>query len=251
MLKTRIIPTLLWDGSSLVKGTKFDSWRRLGPVLPLLKIYLARHVDEVILLNIATNKRSTPINFEELSKFLSICDLPICFGGGINSLEQIDRLMDLGVDKISINTGLFRNKYLLRDCARKYGTQFVVVSIDVKKDDSGEHICFSENGSKNENKSATDWAIEVEQNGAGEILLTSIENDGMFSGYDLELVNKISNLVSIPVIASGGAKTCRDFEAGLIAGAHALAAASCFQFTELTPKEVKKYLKDQGYCMRR
>lgn len=251
MLKTRIIPTLLWKDFGLVKGVGFDSWRRVGTVLPAIKVYNTREVDELILVDITATKENREPDYESLEEFCAECFVPITVGGGISNLEHITKLLRAGADKVSINTAAYENPNLISEAANKFGSQCVVASIDFKKQSGGEYECFSHSGSQPTGKTPQDWAVQVEALGAGEILLTSIERDGTMQGYDLEVIKEVSTAVQIPVIASGGAGNYEDMALAVLDGkASAVAAASIFHFTQQTPMEAKKSLGKRNVPMR-
>ncbi len=242
MLKTRIIPTLLWKDFGLVKGIGFDSWRRVGTVLPAIKVYNTREVDELILVDItATNEDREP-DYESVEEFCAECFVPITVGGGIRSLDHITKLLRAGADKICINSAAYTNPALVREAASRFGSQCIVASMDVRRMENGTHVCFSRAGTRQEVKNPVEWGIELESMGAGEILLTSIERDGTMQGYDLNIIKEVSQAVNIPVIASGGAGSYSHILEAVNAGATALAAASIFHFTQQTPREAKLYL---------
>ncbi len=251
MLKVRIIPTLLWKDIGLVKGIGFYSWRRVDTVLPAIKVYNMREVDELVLLDISATKEGVEPDYKSIEEFSKECFVPFAVGGGIKKIEHIKKLLRSGADKVVINTEAYNNQELIREGATKFGNQCIVISIDAKKID-GEYICFSNNGSTNRNISVAEWAKKVESLGAGEIIITSIEKDGTMSGYDFELIKEVVESVSIPVIASGGAGEYEDFYKAIKDyNVSAVAAASIFHFTEKTPKEAKLYLKDKGIPVRK
>ncbi len=251
MLKIRVIPTLLWKGLGLVKGVGFDSWRRVGPVLPAIKVYNARDVDELILVDInATLERELP-DHDSVSDYSEACAVPLTVGGGINSLEQVLALLHNGADKIAINSAAYTTPTLIDAAASRFGAQCVVASIDARLMDDGNYRCFSHAGSRDTGRDALGWAQELAARGAGEILLTSIERDGSMTGYDLRLVEQIAGAVDIPVIASGGAGNYQHMiDAVQQAGASAVAAASIFHFTELTPVGAKLAMQIAGIPVR-
>ena len=250
MLKTRIIPTLLWKNFGLVKGIGFESWRGVGSVLPSIKVYNSRDVDELFLLDICGNQDLHDPEYEEISDFTDHCFVPFAFGGGISNIQQIQRLLEVGADKISLNSAIFQYPSLLDEAAKRFGTQCIVASIDAKFID-GEYFCFSHSGTTNTQNSPVKIAKEVEARGAGEILVTSIDRDGTMKGYDIKLIEQVAGSVNIPVIASGGAGGYEDMELALKnGGASAVAAASIFHFTEKTPEEAKKFLSKKGYAVR-
>lgn len=245
MLKTRIIPTLLWKGPVLVKDIAFKSERVVGTIIPSVKVYNTRQVDEMIVVDITASNSNREPDYLTVEDFSGECFMPLTVGGGIKNSRHVHNLLKSGADKVAINSALFDNPKIISDIANIFGSQVLVASIDVKKH-GDEYICYSNSGTKCTEKKVDEWAKEVERLGAGEILITSIEKDGTMSGYDLELIQKISKLVSIPVIASGGCGNYEDMYQALQSGANAVCAASIFHFTEQTPLEAKKYLKNKG-----
>ncbi len=251
MLKTRIIPTLLWKNYTLVKGIGFDSWRRVGTIIPAIKVYNTRQVDELIIVDIEASKENREPDYLTVSEFSAECFMPLTVGGGITQLAHIRNLLMAGADKISINSAAYTNPDLIQESANTFGSQCIVVSIDVRKE-HGKYICYSHSGTKNTGKEVVQWAKELENLGAGEILITSIENDGTMQGYDIELIKKVSDTVKIPVIAQGGAGSYDDMYQAINHGhAQAVSAASIFHFTESTPLEAKKYLASKGIAVRK
>lgn len=252
MLKTRVIPTLLWKQFGLVKGVGFDSWRRVGPVLPAIKVYNQREVDELILLDILAHMSDDELDFESIDEFGQDCFVPFTVGGGITRIEQVQKLLRAGADKVSINTTAYARPELLTDIAKRHGVQCVVASIDVRKDPvRGVWQCFSHAGQHATGREVCEWARELEDRGAGEILITSIERDGTLQGYDLTLVEAVVRAVTIPVIAAGGAGNYQHMvDAVKQAGASAVAAASMFHFTEQTPAGAKEAMQSVGIPVR-
>ena len=251
MLKVRVIPTLLWKDVGLVKGVSFDSWRRVGTVLPSIKVYNTREVDELILLDITANKTDREPDYAAIADLSAECFVPLTFGGGIRDIDSIRRVLQAGADKVAINTAAFENPKLISEAADRFGSQCVVISLDVRKESDGHYQCYSHSGTKPTDKEVVTWAKEVERLGAGEILLTSIERDGTMLGYDCDLVRMVSEAVHIPVIASGGAGNYQHMLDVLQKGrASAVAAASIFHFTEMTPLEAKMFLGSHGVPVR-
>jgi cyclase len=251
MLKVRIIPTLLWKQFGLVKGIRFDSWRRIGPVLPSIKVYNRRDVDELLLVDIVAHRSNGELDYESIAEFSKDCFVPLTIGGGVRSQEHVQRLLRSGADKISINTASYSNPTLISEVAKRYGSQSIVASIDVRASDK-KWRAYSHAGTVDTGKDAVEWAREIEGRGAGEILVTSIDNDGTMQGYDLRLVEEIVAAVSIPVIASGGAGRYEHLiEVVKKAGASAVAAASMFHFTEQTPAGAKLAMEASGILVRR
>jgi cyclase len=253
VLKVRVIPTLLWKQFGLVKGIGFDSWRRVGPVLPAVKVYNQREVDELILVDIAAHQAADDLDFESIEEFGQDCFVPLTVGGGITCIEQVQKLLRAGADKVSVNTAAYICPELISAIAKRYGSQCVVASIDVRQTSlSAGWQCFSHGGKQPTGRAVREWAREVEDRGAGEILITSIERDGTFQGYDLALIEAVVHAVRIPVIASGGAGNYQHMvDAVKQAGALAVAAASMFHFTEQTPAGAKATMQAAGIPVRR
>lgn len=252
MLKVRVIPTLLWKQFGLVKGVGFDSWRRVGPVLPAIKVYNQREVDELVLVDIVAHLSDDDPDFESIDEFGQDCFVPLTVGGGIRRIEQVQRLLRAGADKVSVNTAAYERPGLIEEIAKRHGVQCVVASIDVCADGTGGWRCFSHAGATDTGKDAVAWARELQDRGAGEILVTSIDRDGTMQGYDLPLVEAVVKAVDVPVIASGGAGSYQHIvDVVLQAGASAVAAASIFHFTEQTPAGAKAALAAAGVPVRK
>lgn len=251
MLKIRVMPTLLHKDYGLVKGIGFDSWRRTGSAMQQIKVYNLREVDELVFLDItATNDERSP-DYELIDDLADDCFMPMTVGGGIRTLEHARRVLQVGADKVAVNTGSLEHPGLISEIAGRFGSQCVVVSIDFRRHADGRLEVFTHSGVCATGLNPVTVAIEAEQRGAGEILLTSIERDGTFEGYDVEATSSVTREVSIPVIASGGAGTYEHMREVLVeAGASAVAAASMFHFTEQTPLEAKQYLHDHGLAVR-
>jgi len=250
MLKVRVIPTLLWKQFGLVKGLGFDSWRRVGPVLPTIKVYNQREVDELVLVDIVAHQSNDDPDFESIDEFGQDCFVPLTVGGGITRIEQVQRLLRAGADKVSVNTAAYARPELVSEIAGRHGSQCVVASIDVRAHEDG-WACFSHAGQNATGRDVVAWAREMEDRGAGEILLTSIDRDGTMQGYDLALIEAVVSAVRIPVIASGGAGSYQHMiDAVKQAGASAVAAASIFHFTEQTPAEAKAAMACAGIPIR-
>lgn len=252
MLKVRIIPTLLWKGTGLVKGIGFDSWRYIGSVLPAIKVYNLRDVDELILVDITANGESREPDYESIKDFASECTVPFTVGGGITNINHIAKLLSSGADKVVINTAAYMNLDFVKEATIRFGSQCIVASIDVKIIQEGVSRCFSHSGTILTKKDPVIWAMELEKQGAGEIMVTSIDRDGTMQGYDLPLIKSIVDAVDVPVIASGGAGSYEDMRRAIQdCGASAVAAASMFHFTQQSPAEAKAYLSDAGLPIRK
>lgn len=252
MLKVRVIPTLLWKSVGLVKGIGFNSWRRVGSVLPALKVYNMRDVDELVLLDISAAAEGRAPDHEAVADFSEECSVPLTVGGGIRDTDQIVSLLRAGADKISINSQAVENPRVIEEAASRFGAQCVVVSIDARRHSDGKYAVFIRSGTQDTGRDPVAWAQEVVDRGCGEILLTSVDRDGTMEGYDLALVEQVASAVDVPVIASGGAGTYQHMiDAVLQAGASAVAAASMFHFTEQTPAGAKQALAAAGIPVRR
>jgi imidazole glycerol-phosphate synthase subunit HisF len=251
MLKVRVIPTLLWKNFGLVKGVGFNSWRRVGSILPAVKVYNTRQVDEIIIVDISASSQGAEPDFDMLKEIAYESFVPLTFGGGIKNLDHIKKALQLGADKISINSAAIENPGLIRTASDKFGAQCIVVSIDAMAGADGEYYCYTHSGTKNSNKKVIEWAREAEALGAGEILLTDIALDGTMNGYNQQLIHEVSKAVNIPVIASGGAGKLEDFYEAIVQnGASAVAAASLFHFTQTTPLEIKSFLATKAVFVR-
>lgn len=242
MLARRVIPVLLNKGGKLIKGRSFNHSRVIGHTLQAIRVYQGRNVDELTYLDISGG----PPDVAMVAQFASECFMPLTVGGGVRTIEQFSALISNGADKVLLNTGAMVNPSLVREAARKYGAQAVVVGIDTNE--QGE--IFTHSGQIATSTKAMAWAHEMELLGAGEILLTSIPRDGTLSGYDLGLIQSVSSAVSIPVVACGGAGSYADLHQALAAGAHAVAAGALWSFTDATPRGASQYLHKHGYPTR-
>lgn len=252
MLKVRVIPTMLWKEIGLVKGVGFDSWRRTGTVMPQIKVYNTRCVDELVLLDITATAEGRTPDLDLIRDVAPECFVPLTVGGGIRDLDDIRQLLLAGADKVAINTAAYQRPDLITQASNRFGSQCVVVSIDARRRPDGSYECCSHAGTRPCGRSPAQWAREAARLGGGEILLTSIERDGTMSGYDLELIGQVTAAVTIPVIASGGAGSYEHLHQAIVAGgASAVAAASIFHFTQQTPLEAKNYLAARGIPVRK
>jgi cyclase len=204
-----------------------------------------RDIDELILLDVSATPGKRAPRFEELSDLCSNLFCPVTIGGGVRSLPDFARLFKCGADKVAIGTAAHETPGLIDEASRKFGAQAVVVAIDVKHGTVHTHC-----GSVDTGRDPVEWAVQCEARGAGEILLTDIERDGMMEGYNLGLIESISSAVSVPVIAAGGAGTFAHFDEGIRAGAHAVASGAMFQFREETPKGASRFLASRGIAAR-
>jgi len=250
-IKIRVMPTMLFKEMGLVKGIAFDSWRRVGSVMQAVKVYNLREVDELVFLDITATRDGRSPDFETVDELADECFMPLAVGGGVRSVEDVRRLLQVGADKIVLNTAAVETPDLIYQIARRFGAQCVIVSIDTRRHDNGRYEVFTHSGTQPAGLDPVEFVRQAETLGAGEILITSIERDGTMTGYDLELTRQVSKAVSIPVIASGGAGNYEHMALALREGkASAVAAASIFHFTQQTPLEAKRYLKKQGVNIR-
>jgi cyclase len=251
MLKIRIIPTLLWKDYGLVKGVAFDSWRRIGTIIPAIKVYNTRQVDELIIVDIMATRENREPDYETISEFSGECFMPLSVGGGVRTIDHIKKLLRVGADKVVINSAAYENPELITEGAKSFGTQCIVVSIDAKRNNQGWYECFSHSGTVPTGKEVSAWAKHIEQLGAGEIVINNVDYDGTMKGFDLELIRLITDSVKIPVIAAGGAGNYEDIYKAVVDGkAQAVSVASIFHFTEQTPLEAKNYLASKGLPVR-
>lgn len=251
MLKTRIMPTLLYRGSGLVKGVGFDAWRTVGAALQAVRVYNMRQVDELVFLDIDATAEGRAPDYVLIDDIADDCFMPLTVGGGVRSVEHVERLLEVGADKVSINSAALEVDGLVSDVARRFGAQCVVASVDARRVDGGWQV-ITRSGTRPANLGPIELCRRLEREGAGEILLTSIERDGTMKGYDIELCRAVSEAVGIPVIASGGAGSVDHVRDVLRDGkVSAAAMASVFHFTELTPLEIKSALANDGIPVRR
>ncbi len=252
MLNKRIIPCLDINKGRVVKGVNFVNLIDAGDPVEVAKAYNAMRADEIVFLDITATHEARATLYDVIARAAEQVFIPLTVGGGISSVEQFRTLLNLGADKISINSSAVRNPDLITDAALKFGRQCVVVAIDAKRNEKGIFDVYLNGGRINTEIDAIDWAIEAEKKGAGEILLTSMDCDGTKSGYDLELTKRVCQAVNIPVIASGGAGKVEHFKDVLDdgVGADAALAASLFHFKELEIKNLKEYLRNQGISVR-
>lgn len=231
MRRPRVIPCLLLKGRGLVKTTKFANARYLGDPINIVRIFNDKEVDELIFVDITATieRRSPPLEY--IREIATECFMPLCYGGGVRSLEDMDALYAAGVEKIAINSRAVENPALIADAAKHFGSQSVVVSVDVRRTMFGKYEVRTHSGRRRTGLEPVEHARRSEEAGAGEILLTSIDRDGSMQGYDLDLVRMVSNAVRVPVIASGGAGSVEDLAAAVsVGGASAAAAGSLFVF---------------------
>ena len=250
MLKTRIIPCLDVKDGRVVKGINFVDLIDAGDPVEQAKTYSFAGADEICFLDISASLEKRKTMLDVVSKTAEQVFIPLTVGGGINSTQDIRFLLKAGADKASINTAAIINKNLIKDSSDRFGSQCIVAAVDAKKH-KNDWIVYSHGGTKNTGINALLWMEKLQKLGAGEILLTSMDRDGTKSGFDLELLKKATDLLRIPVIASGGVGTLEHFKEGVIlGGASALLAASVFHFAEFSIKDVKTYLDKNNISVR-
>ena len=258
MLKKRIIPKLQlgirksYRGPQpvLVVTNQFSNRRAIGDPISQAKIYEAQMADELVLLDLERNAESWPILLKTLRKISESLATPLTVGGGVKDFEQVQELLDRGADKIMINSSAVSEPNLISRVADKYGNQCIVVSVDIKYTDNGEYTVWTEGGKKTTGKDAIRWAKEVVQRGAGELLITDIEQDGSGRGLNLELIKRVKEAVTVPVIASGGCGLARHFVEGYEAGADAIAAGTFFCQRDQNPMQCRSQLTNSGINIR-
>jgi cyclase len=250
MMKNRIIPCLDVKNGRVVKGVNFENLVDAGDPVAQAKFYYEQGADELCFLDIAATDENRGVILDVVKKVAQVCFIPFTVGGGIKEIQDFSNLLKCGADKVSVNSAAIKNPELISEAASKFGSQCVVVAIDAKKNESGNYEIFTHGGKKPTGIDAIEWAKKVTNLGAGEILLTSMDKDGTKSGYDLELIKKITSQISIPVIASGGVGNLEHLAEGLKAGASAVLAASIFHFKEYSIKQAKDFLDEQKIAVR-
>ena len=250
MLAKRIIPCLDVNQGRVVKGVKFVDLRDAGDPVEAARAYNDAGADELVFLDITASHERRPIILDVVERTAAVAFMPLTVGGGIRQADDFRTLLSAGADKVAINTAAVEHPELIDEASARFGAQCVVVAIDAKGTPSGWEV-YTHGGRTPTGKDAVAWAQEATRRGAGEILLTSMDCDGTKAGYDVALTRAVAEAVSIPVIASGGAGTLEHFRQAFTEGqADAALAASLFHFGELTIRQVKDYLAQQGVCVR-
>ncbi|HDZ08453.1 AglZ/HisF2 family acetamidino modification protein [Pseudohongiella sp.] len=224
MLRTRVIPVLLLRNENLVKTLRFGKFKYVGDPANTVRIFNELEVDELLFLDITASREQRSPNLKVLAEMANECFMPLGYGGGVRSLADAKSVFDIGFEKISVNSGAIENPTLITEIARQYGSQAVIASIDVKSGFLGKFSLRTDAGRRKIRRDPVEWAKEVEERGAGEILLTSIDREGTWQGFDLDLVRRVTDAVSIPVIAHGGAGTIAHVRE-VVKEAHASAVA--------------------------
>ena len=250
MLKNRIIPCLDVKNGRVVKGINFVDLKDAGDPVEQARIYSDNGADEICFLDITASNENRDTIYEVVKETSKRCFVPLTVGGGVRSVADINKLLNCGADKVSINTAAVQNPNVVIDSSKKFGSQCIVVAIDAKKNDKSWEI-FTHGGRNSTGIDAIEFAILMEKNGAGEILVTSMDRDGTQKGYDIDLMSSISSSVNIPVIASGGVGNLDHLAEGIKTGkASAVLAASIFHYGKYSIKEAKEYLDSKGIPVR-
>ena len=250
MRRKRIIPLLDIKEGRVVKGVKFEDMRDVGDPLAMAEAYCKAGADELILLDIAATTEDRPLMLEVVRRIAGQVMIPLTVGGGVRSLEDFQAILDSGADRVAVNTAALSHPELLRQASRRFGSKAVVAAIDGKRDAAGNYQVVMRGGREAAGKLVADWAKEVEALGAGEILLTSADTDGMQNGYDLPMLETVVKSVNIPVMASGGCGRLEHLvDLFRDTGVSGAVAASLFHYNDLSVRQVKEYLAENKICV--
>jgi cyclase len=231
MRRIRVIPILLLHKNGLIKSVQFKKYQYVGDPINAVKIFNDKEVDELSIIDISASKEKRKPNIAIINKIASEAFMPLSYGGGITNVDQVKDILFTGIEKVIINKAAMVYPNLINQIAQRFGSQSVVVSIDVKKNIWGKYMVYTDNGTTNSKINPIEFAKQCEQKGAGEILLNAINNDGTYKGYDIEILKSITESLSIPVIACGGASSVDDFKKAIQqGGASAVSAGSMFVF---------------------
>lgn len=250
-LCVRIIPCLDVDAGRVVKGVNFKNLTDAGDPVEMAQLYSAEGADEITFLDISASVNNTPTTLEVVGKTAEQVFIPLTVGGGVRVVEDVDKLLRAGADKISVNTAAIKRPELIAEIAQRFGQQVLVLSVDARRASTKSGFEVTTHGGKNSTGiDAIEWVKQSSQLGIGEVLLNSMDADGTKAGFDLEMIKAVRAVTNVPIIASGGAGKLEDFEAALVAGANALLAASVFHFGTFKILDVKNFLLNRGYPMR-
>ena len=250
MITKRIIPCLDVKNGRVVKGTNFEGLRDMADPVEMARFYNAAGADELVFYDITASVEGRTLFTDILTRVASEIFIPLTVGGGINTLEDFDRVLKCGADKVSVNSGAIKHPGIVAEAAKKYGDQCVVLSCDIKRVD-GRFLLFTKGGRENTGMDALQWIERGVANGAGELVINSIDTDGVKNGFDLELLDAVAARVSVPIIASGGAGKMEDFvELFRHKGMDAGLAASIFHTKQVEIAQLKRYLRENGVEMR-
>jgi len=251
MKAKRIIPCLDVKDGRVVKGVQFVDLIDAGDPVACARAYEAQGADELVFLDITATTENRKTVVDMVARVVGQVSIPFAVGGGIRSVEDFEAILNAGAAKVAINSAAVARPELISEVASKFGSERVVLAIDVKRHDDGRYTVLTHGGQVDTGLDAVEWAVKGEQLGAGEILPTSLTQDGQKTGYDIDITRQISEAVSVPVVASGGAGTLEDFYKALTEGkADAALAASLFHFKEVTVPQVKEYLRERGVNVR-
>lgn len=246
----RIIPCLDMIGGKVVKGKKFVDIQELNSPAILAEKYSKDGADEIVFYDISASIEKRGFNYDYIRDAISKIDVPFCVGGGISSVEDIGEAIEMGASKVSINSQAIKDKTIISEGAKRFGSEKIVLAMDVRRNGDTWNVYIS-GGKEDTGMDAIEWAVEAEKLGAGELVINSIDEDGMKNGYDIPLLKKIKEHVSIPVIASGGAGKMEDFYEGIVSGgADGVLGASVFHYGEININELKEYLKGKGISVK-
>ena len=248
----RVIPCLDVDAGRVVKGVNFQDLVDAGDPVEMARVYDAEGADELVFLDITASSGSRETTYDVVRRTAEQVFIPLTVGGGVRQPDDVDRLLRAGADKVGVNTAAVERPELLRECARRFGSQCVVLSVDARRggDTASGFEVTTHGGRKGTGIDAVEWAARGEELGVGEVLLNSMDADGTRQGYDVEMLRAVRQAVRVPVIASGGAGRLEDFAPAIEAGADAVLAASVFHFGQLTIGAVKQALRDAGHPVR-
>lgn len=248
MSKVRIIPTLLTDGHTLVKGEEFNSWRSVGSVAAAARLFAMRDVDELMLLDVAATRQGRLISEAVIEDFASVLRVPFSVGGGVTSIEGVRTYLRAGAEKVVLGSAALENTNLVAEAADRFGSQAIIVSIDILS--LGDGTLAINSGQSILNMDLVETVVDLESKGVGEILIQSVPHDGKMLGMNFAAIKLAAGAVGVPVIASSGAGSHEDFLTAIKSGASAVAAGAIFQFSEVTPRSVRTYLHSQGIAVR-
>lgn len=230
MRRIRVIPVLLIHEGGLIKSVRFSNYRYVGDPINAVKVFNEKEIDEIVILDIDATRERRPPDFRKIREIAEEAFMPLAYGGGISTIDEAKQLFNLGVEKIIVNYTAVHDPSFVTEAARQVGSQSVVVSVDVKKNFLGKYKVFTKNGREDTGEEPVTFAKRMQDAGAGELFLNSIDLDGTYRGYDLALIGRVSGALSIPVVACGGASRVEDFADAVQAGASAVAAGSMFVF---------------------
>lgn len=251
MLAKRIIPCLDVKDGRTVKGVNFVNLRDAGDPVDFARLYSEQGADELVFLDIAASHEGRKTFVDVVSRVAEAVSIPFTVGGGIHELDDVSRMLDAGADKVSLNSAILRNPKLIDDIAAKFGSQVCVAAIDARCEEDGTWACYLNGGRIRTEYNLFDWAREAQERGVGEILFTSMDHDGVKQGFPNDALARLSDNLTIPVIASGGAGTREHFaDAFRLGHADAALAASVFHFGEILIPELKAWLREQGISVR-